>query len=55
MEFDIQYCLIKGVVIKICGRMKYLMRGKSGTKDSINHNFGEIRTDSQKSVQLKKQ
>ena len=30
---------------KICDRIKYLTSKKSGIKDSINHNFGRIRTD----------
>ena len=31
---------------KICDKFLYLIRGKSGNADGINHNFGEMRTDS---------
>ena len=35
---------------KICGKIKYLKKEKSGITDSINHNFGEIRIDSYNSL-----
>ena len=35
-----------GLFDKICDKVKYLISEKSGTADSINHNFGEIRIDS---------
>ena len=31
---------------KICDKIKYFLHEKSGIADSINHDFGEIRTDS---------
>ena len=30
---------------KICDRIKYLISGKNGITDSINHNFAKIRID----------
>ena len=34
-----------GLFDKICDKIKYLISEKSGTADSINHNFGKIRID----------
>ena len=34
-----------GLFDKICNKMKYLISKKSGITNSINHNFGRIRTD----------
>ena len=39
---------------EICVKTKYLVSGKTGIKDSINHNFGEIRIDSCKSLYIEK-
>ena len=39
---------------KICDRIKYLISEKGGITDSINHNFGRIRTDSYNSLPIKK-
>ena len=38
--FDYNYC------DKICDKIKYLISEEGGITDSINHNFGRIRTDS---------
>ena len=34
-----------GLFDKICDKIKYLISGKCGIADSINHNFGKIRLD----------
>ena len=39
---------------KICDKIIYLISEKSGTTDSINHNFGEIRIDSYNSLPIEK-
>ena len=39
---------------EICVKTKYLVSVKTGIKDSINHNFGEIRIDSCKSLYIEK-
>ena len=39
---------------KICDKTKYLVREKSGIKDSINHNFGKIKIDSYNSLSIQK-
>ena len=39
---------------KICDRIKYLISEKSGITDSINHNFGKIRIDSDNSLPIEK-
>ena len=39
---------------EICVKTKYLVSGKTGIKDSINHNFGKIRIDSCKSLYIEK-
>ena len=38
--FDYNYC------DKICDKIKYLISEKGSITDSVNHNFGRIRTDS---------
>ena len=39
---------------KTCDRIKYLRSEKSGTTDSINHNFGRIRIDSYNTLPIEK-
>ena len=39
---------------KICDRIKYLISEKSGTTDSINHNFIKIRIYSYNSLPIEK-
>ena len=39
---------------KICDSIKYLIIEKSGITDSINNNFGRIRTDSYNSLPIEK-
>ena len=39
---------------KTCDRIKYLISKKGGITDSINHNFGIIRTDSYNSLSIQK-
>ena len=46
--------LFDGWCNKICDRIKYLMSKKGGITDSINHNFGIIRTDSYNSLSIQK-
>ena len=43
-----------GLFDKMCEKIKYLIRGKSGITDSINHNFGKIRIDSFNSLPIEK-
>ena len=43
-----------GLLNNICGKIKYLTSKKSCNTNSINHNFGKIRTDSQNSLPIKK-
>ena len=43
-----------GLFDKICDKIKYLISKKSGITNSINHNFGKIRTDSYNSLPIKK-
>ena len=38
--FDYNYC------DQICDKIKYLISEKGSITDSVNHNFGRIRTDS---------
>ena len=46
--FDYSYCY------KTCYKIKYLICEKSGTTDSINHNFARIRIDSYDSLPIEK-
>ena len=46
--FDYSYCY------KTCYKIKYLICEKSGTTDSINHNFARIRIDSYDSLPSEK-
>ena len=39
---------------KICEKIKYLISEKSGITDSINHNFGKIRINSNNSLPIEK-
>ena len=39
---------------EICNRVKYLISKKSGITDSINHNFGKIKIDSNDSLPIEK-
>ena len=39
---------------KICDKIKYLISEKNDMKNSINHNFGNIRIDSYNSLPIKK-
>ena len=41
-----------GLFNKICDKIKYLISKKSGTANSINHNFGKIRIDSYNSLPI---
>ena len=43
-----------GFFDKICDKIKYLISGKSGITDSINHNFGKIRIEYYNSLLLEK-
>ena len=43
-----------GLFNKICDKIKYLISKKDGITDSINLNFGKIRTDSYNSLPIKK-
>ena len=43
-----------GLFDKICDKIKYLISKKSVITNSINHNFGRIRTDSYNSLPSKK-
>ena len=45
---DYSYC------DKICDKIKYLIREKSGITDSVNHNFTRIRIDSYDSLPIGK-
>ena len=45
---DYSYCY------KTCYKIKYLICEKSGTTDSINHNFARIRIDSYDSLPIEK-
>ena len=42
-----------GLFNEICDKMKYLMSQKSSNANSINHNFGKIKTDSYNSLPIK--
>ena len=44
----------QGLIDKICDEFKYLMSKKSSIKDSINHNFGQIRIYSYSSLTIEK-
>ena len=46
--FDYSYCY------KTCYKIRYLICEKSGTTDSINHNFARIRIDSYDSLPIEK-
>ena len=46
--FDYSYC------DKICDKIKYLISEKSGITDSISHNSGKIRIDSNDSLPIEK-
>ena len=41
-------------LIKFTTKIKYLISEKGGITDSINHNFGKIRTGSYNSLPIKK-
>ena len=43
-----------GLFDKIYGKIKYLISEKNGITDSVNHNFGKIRTDSYNSLPIEK-
>ena len=43
-----------GLFNTICDKIKYLIRKKSGITNSVNYNFGTIRTDSFNSLPIKK-
>ena len=43
-----------GLFNKICYKIKYLISKKSGITNSINHNFGKIRIDSNNSLPIEK-
>ena len=58
MVFD---CKIKHLVLfdyellhKICDKIKYVISKKSGSKNSINYNFGKIKIDSCNFLPIKK-
>ena len=53
-EFRHFVLLDYGLFDKICDKIKYLISEKSSIKDSINHNFGNIRIDSYNSLPIKK-
>ena len=53
-DFRHFFLLDYGLFEEICVKTKYLVSGKTGIKDSINHNFGEIRIDSCKSLYIEK-
>ena len=42
-----------GLFNEICDEIKYLVSKKSGIKNSVNHNFGKIRTDFYNSLPIK--
>ena len=42
-----------GLFNEICDKMKYLMSQKSSITNSINHDFGKIKTDSYNSLPIK--
>ena len=46
--FDCSWC------DKICDSTKYLISGKNGVPDSINHNFARSRIDSYNSLPIEK-
>ena len=48
ISFDYSYC------DKTCDKIKYPISEKSGTTDSINHNFAKIRIDSYDSLSIEK-
>ena len=43
-----------GLLAKICDKIKYLISKKRGITNSINYNFGKIKTDSYNSLPIKK-
>ena len=43
-----------GGLKKFCDRIKYLITEKSGIPESINHNFGKIRIDSNNFLPIEK-
>ena len=43
-----------GGLKNFCDRIKYLITEKSGIPESINHNFGKIRIDSNNSLPIEK-
>ena len=43
-----------GLFDKFCDKIKYLISEKGGITDSINHNFGKIRTDSYNALPFEK-
>ena len=43
-----------GLLDKICNKIKYFISKKKWYTNSINHNFGKIRTDSYNSLPIKK-
>ena len=53
-EFRHLVLVDNGFFDKICDKIKYLIREKSGITDSINHNFGKIRIDSYNSLPIEK-
>ena len=53
-EFRYLVLFNHGFFEKICDKIKYLMSEKSGITDSINNNFGKIKTDSHNSLAIEK-
>ena len=53
-EFRYLVLFDHGLFDKICDEFKYLMSKKSSIKDSINHNFGQIRIYSYNSLTIEK-
>ena len=43
-----------GLLDKICHKIKYLISTKGGIENSIHHNFGKIRIDSNNSLSITK-
>ena len=56
LDSKIQYLILfeYGLFNKISDKIKYLISKKSGTTNSINHNFGKFKIDSSNSLPVKR-
>ena len=56
LDGKIKYLILfdYGLFNKICDKIKYLICKKSGTADSINHDFGKFKIDSSNSLPVKR-